>query len=83
MPFPGFGTIVALMVMLFGILFCLLGIVSIYIGQIYEEVKVGPILWFARPSASTTRRLPPAQLRWIRATARTRHVGLRHRVTGG
>ena len=38
-PFPGFGTIVALMVMLFGILFCLLGIVSIYIGQIYEEVK--------------------------------------------
>ena len=41
-PFPGFGTIVALMVMLFGILFCLLGIVSIYIGQIYEEVKGRP-----------------------------------------
>jgi hypothetical protein len=30
------------MVMLFGILFCLLGIVSIYIGQIYEEVKGRP-----------------------------------------
>ena len=41
-PFPGFGTIVALMVMLFGILFCLLGIVSIYIGQIYDEVKGRP-----------------------------------------
>ncbi len=41
-PFPGFGTIVALMVMLFGILFCLMGIVSIYIGQIYEEVKGRP-----------------------------------------
>jgi len=41
-PFPGFGTIVALMVMLFGFLFCLLGIVSIYIGQIYEEVKGRP-----------------------------------------
>lgn len=41
-PFPGFGTIVALMVMLFGILFCLLGIVSIYIGQIYDEVKSRP-----------------------------------------
>lgn len=41
-PFPGFGTIVALMVMLFGMLFCLLGIVSIYIGQIYEEVKGRP-----------------------------------------
>lgn len=41
-PFPGFGTIVALMVMLFGVLFCLLGVVSIYIGQIYEEVKGRP-----------------------------------------
>ncbi len=41
-PFPGFGTIVALMVMLFGILFCLLGIVSVYIGLIYEEVKGRP-----------------------------------------
>jgi hypothetical protein len=30
------------MVMLFGILFCLLGIVSIYIGLIYEEVKGRP-----------------------------------------
>src|SRR5664280_2540030 len=41
-PFPGFGTIVALMIMLFGILFCLLGIVSIYIGLIYDEVKARP-----------------------------------------
>jgi hypothetical protein len=41
-PFPGFGTIVALMVMLFGILFCMLGIVSIYIGLIYEEAKGRP-----------------------------------------
>ena len=41
-PFPGFGTIVALMVMFFGILFCFLGVVSIYIGLIYEEVKRRP-----------------------------------------
>ena len=41
-PFPGFGSIVALMVMLFGILFCFLGVVSIYIGLIYEEVKGRP-----------------------------------------
>jgi glycosyltransferase involved in cell wall biosynthesis len=41
-PFPGFGTIVALMVMFFGILFCFLGVVSIYIGLIYEEVKGRP-----------------------------------------
>ena len=52
-PFPGFGTIVALMVMLFGILFCLMGIVSIYIGQIYEEVKGRPK--FHRPSDSGSR----------------------------
>ena len=42
LPFPGFGTIVALMVMFFGILFCFLGVVSIYIGLIYEEVKGRP-----------------------------------------
>ena len=41
-PFPGFGTIVALLLMLFGILFFLLGIVSIYVGLIYEEVKGRP-----------------------------------------
>ncbi|MGD0381645.1 MAG: glycosyltransferase family 2 protein [Acidimicrobiales bacterium] len=41
-PFPGFGTIVALMVMMFGILFCLMGIISVYIGLIYEEVKGRP-----------------------------------------
>jgi glycosyltransferase involved in cell wall biosynthesis len=41
-PFPGFGTIVALIVMLFGILFCFLGVISIYIGLIYEEVKARP-----------------------------------------
>ena len=41
-PFPGFGTIVTLMIMLFGLLFCMLGIVSIYIGLIYEETKGRP-----------------------------------------
>jgi len=41
-PFPGFGTIVALMIMFFGLLFCLLGVVSMYIGLIYEEVKGRP-----------------------------------------
>jgi hypothetical protein len=33
---------VALMVMLFGLLFCLLGVVSTYIGLIYDEVKARP-----------------------------------------
>jgi glycosyltransferase involved in cell wall biosynthesis len=40
--FPSTGMIVGLVVMLFGMLFCLLGIVGLYIGQVYEEVKGRP-----------------------------------------
>lgn len=41
-PFPGFGTIVALILLLFGIVFTMLGILAEYIGLIYEEVKQRP-----------------------------------------
>ena len=41
-PFPGFGTIVALVVMLFGILFCFLSVLGFYVGLIYEEVRGRP-----------------------------------------
>jgi dolichol-phosphate mannosyltransferase len=41
-PFPGFGTIVCLTLLLFGILFSMLGILSEYVGLIYEEVKQRP-----------------------------------------
>lgn len=41
-PFPGFGTIIAVVVMLFGVLFCFLGVVGFYIGLIYEEVRRRP-----------------------------------------
>jgi dolichol-phosphate mannosyltransferase len=41
-PFPGFGTIVAVNILLFGFLFCMLGVLSQYIGLIYEEVKERP-----------------------------------------
>lgn len=41
-PFPGFGTIVAFILLLFGVLFSMLGIVSEYVGMIYEEVKQRP-----------------------------------------
>jgi len=41
-PFPGYGTIVAVMLMMFGFLFTMLGIIAIYIGLIYEEVKQRP-----------------------------------------
>lgn len=41
-PFPGFGTIVAVVVMLFGVLFCFLSIIGFYVGLIYEEVRGRP-----------------------------------------
>lgn len=41
-PFPGFGSLVALELLLFGLLFLIIGIVSEYISLIYEEVKQRP-----------------------------------------
>ena len=41
-PFAGFGTIVCLILMLFGFLFTMLGVISEYVGLIYEEVKQRP-----------------------------------------
>ena len=42
-PFHGFSTIVCLMLMLFGIMFILIGILGEYVGLIYEEVKARPV----------------------------------------
>lgn len=41
-PFAGYGTIVSLLLLLFGLSFLMLGIVGQYIAQIYEEVKARP-----------------------------------------
>nr|QOL00451.1 putative glycosyltransferase [uncultured organism] len=41
-PFDGFGTITALMLMLFGFLFLFMGIFSEYIGMIYTESRRRP-----------------------------------------
>jgi dolichol-phosphate mannosyltransferase len=41
-PFAGYGTIVALMLFMFGMLFLFLGIVSEYVGLIYLEVRRRP-----------------------------------------
>ena len=41
-PFAGFGTIVALLLAAFGLLSLMIGIVSEYVGLIYEEVKKRP-----------------------------------------
>lgn len=41
-PFEGYGTIMTVMLLMFGILFTMLGIVSEYVGLIYEEVKQRP-----------------------------------------
>jgi dolichol-phosphate mannosyltransferase len=42
-PFPGFGTIVALSLLVAGFLFLLLGVVSEYVGMIFEETRDRPI----------------------------------------
>lgn len=41
-PFPGFGSIICLTLLLFGFLFIILGIMSEYVGMIFEEVKARP-----------------------------------------
>lgn len=41
-PFPGFGSIISLMLLMFGLLFLFLGVISEYVGLIYEEVKQRP-----------------------------------------
>jgi polyisoprenyl-phosphate glycosyltransferase len=41
-PFAGFGTIVAISLLVFGVLSLMLGIISEYVGLIYEEVKRRP-----------------------------------------
>jgi polyisoprenyl-phosphate glycosyltransferase len=41
-PFPGFGTLICVMILLFGILFSILGVLAEYLGLIYEEVKQRP-----------------------------------------
>ena len=41
-PFAGFGTLISLVVLLFGLLFLMMGILSEYLGMVYEEVKQRP-----------------------------------------
>lgn len=41
-PYPGFGTVTSLMLLLFAILFLLLSILSEYIGMIYIETRARP-----------------------------------------
>jgi polyisoprenyl-phosphate glycosyltransferase len=41
-PFPGFGSLICVMILMFGLLFSILGVLAEYIGLIYEEVKQRP-----------------------------------------
>ena len=41
-PFAGFGTIVSLGLLMFGIMTFMLGLIAEYVGLIYEEVKRRP-----------------------------------------
>jgi len=41
-PFPGFGSLLCVMLIGFGIIRCFLGVVGEYLALIYEEVKERP-----------------------------------------
>jgi hypothetical protein len=41
-PFPGFGTILAVVILMFGVLFLFLSVIGIYVGLIYEQVRTRP-----------------------------------------
>ena len=41
-PFAGFGTLVSLVLLMFGVLVFMLGLLAEYVGLIYEEVKRRP-----------------------------------------
>jgi dolichol-phosphate mannosyltransferase len=41
-PFAGFGTIVGISLLLFGLLFIIIGVLANYIGLIYDEVQQRP-----------------------------------------
>ena len=41
-PFAGFGSIMGLILLMFGLLFFFLGILSEYVGMIYLEVRARP-----------------------------------------
>jgi polyisoprenyl-phosphate glycosyltransferase len=55
-PFGGFGTIVALMLLLFAVLFVFLWMVSEYVGMIYEEVRHRPVFIVAKTDGLEGRR---------------------------
>lgn len=46
-PFAGFGSLVALLLALFGLLFLFLGMLAEYVGMIFDEVRARPsfVLW--------------------------------------
>ena len=41
-PFPGFGTLLTVIIFMFGLLFIMLGMIAEYIGMTYQEVKRRP-----------------------------------------
>jgi dolichol-phosphate mannosyltransferase len=41
-PFAGFGSIIALILLLFSLLFLMIGILSEYLGLVFKEVKMRP-----------------------------------------
>lgn len=54
-PFPGFGTIIALMSLFFGLLFLFMSVIGIYIGLIFEQVRGRPSFVIQKLSPTPSR----------------------------
>jgi dolichol-phosphate mannosyltransferase len=57
---PSFGTLVSLIALLFGVLFCLLGVIGIYVGLIFEQVKARPSFVLRRVTEVGAEALSPS-----------------------
>jgi dolichol-phosphate mannosyltransferase len=68
-PFAGFGSIICTVILMFGFLFTMLGILSEYIGLIYEEVKQRPN-FIVRATVGFDEDVAPAHDLEVASTAR-------------
>lgn len=70
-PFPGFGTIMAVVIMTFGVLLCFLSVIGIYVGLIFEQVRQRPLYlinrqWGPGNETDETREVQPTPTSAVR-----------------
>ncbi len=70
-PFPGFGTILSVVIMMFGVLFLFLSVIGIYVGLVYEQVRTRPNYVMHREWGLSRDRLPLSEHESHGATSST------------